>query len=105
MLDELIISGFLLLGAFYWLSSQRVRELALHATKSYCLNAEVQLLDEYVALNHLWLVRDKTGQLKIQRRYQFEFSSTGNERYNGVCTMLGQQLESIQLEAYRINES
>ncbi len=102
MIDELIFSGLLLLAAFYWLNAQRIKELALQATKAYCFNAEVQLLDEYVALNRLGLIRDKAGKLKIQRRYQFEFSSTGNERYNGVCTMLGHQLESIQLEAYRI---
>ncbi len=74
MVNELIFSGLLLPAAFSWLNAQRIKELALQATKAYCFNAEVQLLDKYVALNKLWLIRDKAGKLKIQRRYQFEFS-------------------------------
>jgi len=103
MLSELIISGLLVFGGLYWFSAQRVRELAFQATQRYCLQAEVQLLDEYVALTRLWFVRDRTGTLRIQRCYQFEFSSTGDERYVGVCMMLGQQLQAIQLDAYRIS--
>jgi hypothetical protein len=102
MLDDLLFSGLLITAALYWLHIKRINELAFHATKAYCHNAEVQLLDEYVALSKLWFARDQRGKLRLLRSYQFEFSSTGNERYQGVCTMLGLVVQSIQLDAYRI---
>ena len=58
------------------------------------------LLDEYVALNGQWLKRDEHGKLKVWRSYQFEFSSTGDERYAGKAIMLGRQVLSIQLDPY-----
>ncbi len=71
----------------------------------HCLNMEVQLLDEYVALNGTRLKRDRAGKMRLQRTFLFEFSSTGNERYNGVCIMQGLRVESIQMEPYRLEES
>ncbi len=39
--------------------------------------------------------------MRLRRVFLFEFSSTGNERYNGMCIMLGRRVESIQMEPYR----
>ena len=61
------------------------------------------MLDDYVALNALWLKRDENGKLLPWRSYLFEFSSTGEERYNGKIIMLGRRIQSIQMEPYRIN--
>lgn len=63
------------------------------------------MLDEYVALNRIRLRRDQSGKIRLQRTFLFEFSSTGNERYNGVCIMLGQRAESIRMEPYRFDET
>ena len=52
---------------------------------------EVQMLDGYVALNGIWLKRDKAGKMQLRRSFLFEFSSTGNERYNGTVLMLGRE--------------
>lgn len=105
MLDELILIILLLAAWLYWLDAQQVKEIALKAVKSHCLDMDVQMLDEYVALSRIRLARDQTGKIRWQRTFLFEFSSTGNERYNGVCIMLGRQVESIQMEPYRVDES
>jgi hypothetical protein len=105
MLDDLILIALLLSAYLYWFNGQRVKEVALQAVRANCLNREVQMLDEYVALNGIRLQRDKTGKMQLQRTFLFEFSSTGNERYNGVCIMLGRRVESIQMEPYRLEES
>jgi hypothetical protein len=63
---------------------------------------EVQMLDGYVALNGIWLKRDKAGKIRLRRSFLFEFSSTGHERYNGTVLMLGRGVESIYMEPYRI---
>jgi len=105
MLDDLILI-VLLLGAYlYWFNGQQAKEIALKAVRANCLNLDVQMLDEYVALNGIWLKRDQAGKMRVRRVFLFEFSSTGNERYNGVCIMLGRRVESIQMEPYRFEES
>jgi len=103
MLDDLILIALLLGAYLYWFNGQRVKEVALKAVRANCLNLEVQMLDEYVALNSIRLKRDQAGKMRVRRIFLFEFSSTGNERYNGVCIMLGLQVESIQMEPYRFD--
>jgi len=101
MLDDLILIALLLSAYLYWFDGQQVKEVAFKAVRSHCLNLEVQMLDEYVALNSIRLRRDHAGKIRVQRIFLFEFSSTGNERYNGVCIMLGQQVEAVRMEPYR----
>ncbi|MCK4841435.1 MAG: DUF3301 domain-containing protein [Methylococcales bacterium] len=103
MIDIFLITLLLLIG-FYWIQAMKARDVAFMAVARYCQKMSVMLLDEYVALNGQWLKRDEDGVLKIWRSYQFEFSSTGNERYNGKIIMLGHKVLSIQLEPYRIQE-
>jgi hypothetical protein len=105
MLDDLILIALLLGAYLYWFNGQQAKEIALKSVRAHCLNLEVQMLDEYVALNSIRLKRDQTGAMRVRRAFAFEFSSTGNERYNGVCIMLGWRIESIEMEPYRIEES
>lgn len=104
MLDDLILIALLLVAYLYWFSGQQAKEIALRAVRAHCLNLEVQMLDEYVALSGIRLRREQAGDIRLQRTFLFEFSSTGNERYNGVCMMLGKRVESIQMEPYRFEE-
>ena len=101
MLDDLILIALLLSAYLYWFNGQQAKEVALKAVRTNCLNMEVQMLDEYVALNSIRLKRDQVGKIRVRRVFLFEFSSTGNERYNGTCTLLGRQVESIEMEPYR----
>jgi len=105
MLDDIILIALLLGAYLYWFNGQQVKEIALKAVRAHCLNLEVQMLDEYVALNSIRLKRAVAGNMLVRRAFVFEFSSTGNERYNGVCIMLGRRVESIIMEPYRIDES
>ncbi|MEE9356111.1 MAG: DUF3301 domain-containing protein [Methylococcaceae bacterium] len=100
--SELVIIALLLWFLVYWSNSLQVREIALKASKAYCEKMDVQLLDGYVALKALWLKRDKNGKLRAWRSYLFEFTATGEDRYNGIIVTLGKHVESIELEPYRI---
>lgn len=102
MLNDIILITLLLAGFWYWYKFQQVKELALAATLNHCRAVDVQMLDDYIAVNGLRLIRDKSGKLQIQRTFMFEFSSTGAERYNGKIVMLGLRVESIYMEPYRI---
>jgi hypothetical protein len=102
MLNDIIFICFMCLAYGYWFNAQKVKEIALGSARDYCLSLEVQMLDDYVALNGICLTRDKAGKMQLQRSFLFEFSSTGNERYNGTVFMLGRRVESIYMEPYRI---
>lgn len=102
MVIDIVLISLLIIAYLYWSSAQRIKSIALKATRQHCLDMDVQMLDDYIALNDLKLRRDKTGKMHLCRLFQFEFSSTGNERYNGQIVMLGYRIESIQMEPYRL---
>ncbi|MGZ5050013.1 MAG: DUF3301 domain-containing protein [Methylobacter sp.] len=99
---EFVLIALLLTVCLCWIDGLSVREIAFKAVRANCLKLEVQMLDEYVALSRIELKQDRAGKMRLQRAFLFEFSSTGNERYNGVCIMLGRRVESIHMEPYRV---
>jgi len=101
MQAEIILIGLITACYLYWHSAQQVKEIALKATRQYCLTQEVQMLDDYIALNGYGLKRNINGKIHILRSYVFEFSATGNDRNNGDCIMLGRDVVTIRLTAHR----
>jgi len=101
---DLFLIILLLLIVYYWSCAMKAREAAYRAVVGHCHKMEVLLLDDYVALNGQWLKKDEFGVTKVWRSFQFEFSSTGAERYHGKVVMLGEKILSIQLEPYRIQD-
>ena len=83
---------------WYWLSSMRVREHAVAAGRHACVEADLQFLDDSVALSRTRFARNSSGQLQFLRDYRFEFSNTGNNRRPGVIRMLGDRVEWISLD-------
>ena len=102
MLSDIVLICVVCLAYGYWFNAQKAKEIALATAKNHCLAMGVQMLDDYVALNGLSLKRDKAGRIQLYRSFLFEFSSTGNERYNGTLVMLGRQVDAINMEPYRI---
>lgn len=106
MYIELIDLFWLMLFAavvLFWYRGLAVREGALVAVRRHCDEMDLQLLDQTVALRSLWFGRNLQGRLSLRRRYSFEFTSTGDERYQGQVSFLGNTLESIQTDAHRMN--
>jgi hypothetical protein len=87
----------------YWWRAKGIQQYAYNAVKRYCREAELQLLDQSVSLKGFWLKRGRAGSLHIWRSYVFEFSSTGERRYQGRIILLGGVVEKIELEAHRIH--
>lgn len=102
MLIDLILIGLVCLAFAYWFNALKANEIALASAIAHCHATEVQMLDDYVALNGVRLKRNQVGKIQFQRSFLFEFSSTGLERYNGTVLMLGRRVESIYMEPYRI---
>ena len=99
-----IFAGFIFITfIMLWWNAQGVKQTALIATKAHCKHLNVQLLDDGLALKGFWFKRNQHGNLTLWRCYNFEFTSTGNERYSGQIIMLGRLVEKIRMDAYRIN--
>ena len=76
---------------------ERARELATR----HCRELGLQLLDQSVVIRGLWPQRTGGGW-RLRRTYQFEFSSVGDRRYSGSIVLLGTNLQSIELETYKL---
>jgi hypothetical protein len=95
----LILAGVI---AVYWWQSGlfkgRARELAI----AHCRQLELQLLDQSMVITGLWPSLSGSGKIEFRRTYQFEFSSIGDRRYQGLLVMQGMRLKSIELETYKL---
>lgn len=89
---------------WYWFASLGALEVARNCGKRACLDANVQFLDDTVAKVAQSLVRDASGRRVLRRTYRFEFSETGNSRLEGRVVLLGDKVESVTMEPYRIFE-
>jgi hypothetical protein len=100
--DVLLLFLFFVLVWHLW-HAQGIKQQALLAVREYCEQMDVQLLDDGIVLRGFWLKRNPRGQLQIWRSYLFEFSSTGDERYQGRIMLLGSVVESIELQPHRLH--
>jgi hypothetical protein len=81
--------------AWYIFSGTRVRELAVSAAKRSSELADIQLLDQSVAISRTSLSRGTDGRWHIWRQYRFEYSRDGVGREVGHIIMLGPRLEAV----------
>jgi hypothetical protein len=103
-MDVTSLLFLLLLAAlgWFWFDSVHAIEIARTAGKRACDDANVQFLDDTVAGIALALVRDKSGRRVLRRIYRFEFSDTGDSRLEGQLILLGNKVESVLMEPYRM---
>ncbi|CAH1385288.1 DUF3301 domain-containing protein [Candidatus Nitrotoga sp. M5] len=103
-MDMISIFFLLFLAAlgWFWFDSLRALEIARNMGKHVCRNYNLQFLDDTVANIGLALVRDKTGRRVLRRTYRFLFTETGNTRLEGRLVLLGDKVESVTMEPYRI---
>ncbi len=101
MWESLGIAIILLVAALF-LDSLRVREAAIRIAKEACRAHGLQFLDYTVQRARTRFARDAQGHTRLRRTYRFEFSDDGIGRRAGSVVMLGAQLESVQLEPYRL---
>jgi|APCry1669188910_1035180.scaffolds.fasta_scaffold00011_77 hypothetical protein len=102
---EMTISLLLLTALLlFWLNSLSALEAAHKYGKKVCNEINVQFLDDTVASTSISLARDPRGRRVLRRTYRFEFSETGNNRREGKLIMLGDNVESMSMEPYQIED-
>lgn len=101
-MQEILLTTILLLLLWYWWETMQCKEIARHAGSRACRDAGVQFLDDTVEHKKIWLRRNEYGRLQLCRLFFFEFSSDGAHRYQGRIVMLGQRVQEVEMDAYRI---
>ncbi|WP_444995748.1 DUF3301 domain-containing protein [Aliikangiella sp. IMCC44359] len=93
----------IILVAYYWSHTQKLKQLATRAGRKRCEEAGVQFLDHTVVQSKLALSRDNKKRLRLQREYLFDFTSTGEHRYQGKILIQAGHVVASELEAFSIN--
>jgi len=98
------ILALLALAVAGWLfyEALRAREAAIRVARDACKLQGLQLLDDTVQGVQLRLARDDEGVVRVRRSFVFDFSEDGVNRRSGSVVMLGGEVESMQLEPYRL---
>ena len=102
MLEQLLLVTLVAAVGWLFYDGIRVREMALRAGREYCRNVDLQMLDETVSRQRISLCRAADGQLRIKRRFVFEFTSDGERRYRGEIVTHGALVLGVQVELHRI---
>lgn len=94
MIESLLPLLLILAGFYVWQSALRARELARALSRELCAAAQVQLLDQTVALQKLRLMRVPARGLLLRRDYGFDFSVDGRDRHRGALSVVDGRLLS-----------
>jgi hypothetical protein len=97
---EFILLALLIASAWFWQDSIAKREIAVNLGRELANRCQLQLLDETVACNKIWLGRDNRGHAQLARLYHFEVSANGNERMQCHLQLLGKQLTIWHIPPY-----
>lgn len=102
-LRSIFLTALVFLGVVYWLRARDLKQLALNEASKHCKDLDLTLLDESVVLRSIKPVRNTLGKLCLSRTYQFDFTSNGENRYQGEISLSGKQVLRIQLPPHRID--
>ncbi len=97
-LIALLLLALVIGSAWFWSDSLKARERMLETCARLCRDSRLQFLDETVTLASLRLGRSAAGWPQFIRLYLFEFSGTGQDRWQGRATLAGQRVISVQFE-------
>ena len=88
---------------WYWVKSREVKDRALVAVAKHCKEMSLGLLDQTIALKQTRIGKNAYGSRCIIRTYQFDFTSLGEDRYQGRVVMHGPLVAGISLDPHRID--
>ena len=98
---EIALLVILLALTWFWLDSLDKRERAILLGSELASRFNLQLLDETVACNRIWLGRNRRGHVQFLRTYEFDVSASGDDRLHCHLMLLGSQLGSWHIPPYQ----
>ena len=82
-------------AALFWSSGRSAAEIALLYGQRACQRAGVQWLDQSAHMIAIRLRRNSKGWLGWERKFRFEYSHNGDDRYAGHVILLGTELVGL----------
>ena len=79
-----------------WYEIFKTRELVIKRCQQVCREAELQFLDQTVAVVSVKFRFGGNNRLELHRIYQFEYSENGVDRFKGFVDMLNNRITSIR---------
>ncbi len=101
-LTDIAIFTLIAAVALTWWNVQNIRQRALSHARRRCKELDLQFLDGSISINFSGIRRTPQGQLGIVRSCRFDFSATGDDRFQGEVMMHGNRLLSITLPPHPI---
>lgn len=101
-LRSIFLTAVVFCVAWYWLRAREIKDHTLKYAARYCEDLSLKLLDDSVVLKEIRPVRSQQGWLQLKRRYHFDFTSTGEDRYLGEIVLMGRSIEKITLQPHRV---
>lgn len=101
-MNEIISIAVLLLLLWYWWDSMQAKEHARQAGRFACEKADLQFLDDTVAKQYTRLKRNPRGHMSLYRKFIFEFTSQGDERYTGFILMEGKNILDLEMDVHKL---
>lgn len=96
---EILLLFTLAVIVIIWYETLRIRERVIKRCHLLCKEAELQLLDQTVAMVSISIARSSNGLPCLARRYQFEVSEDGVERYSGNVHLLGWEFVLVSFDS------
>lgn len=102
-LSTIFFTAVIGFSVWYWIQSRDIKEFAYRKAKAACKDLDLQLLDQAVALKSVKPMRGVSGSMMLRRVYSFDFSSSGEDRYEGEVIILGKRLEEVKFAPHRLH--
>ena len=102
-MSGLLLIFFVAAVVALWWHFETMHRFALAAVRRHCQQMDVQLLDQTVVLRGLGFRRSGSSLFGLAYKYHFEFSTTGERRYQGSTELIGRRLSTIEMEAHVIH--
>ena len=84
--------------AWLWSDGLKARAAVLRVCRQACRDLDVQFLDQTVIARRLSLARNEHGRLRLQREYNFEFSTNGEDRRVGEAVCMEGRIDRLWLD-------
>jgi hypothetical protein len=97
MLGQLFILFLVSFLVWLWWHSTQLQKIAKNLAKKACEQADVQFLDDTVALKKIYLTKHNK-EFKLGRVYCFEFALNTNIRKNGFISFIGNNVNEVFLK-------
>jgi hypothetical protein len=101
-LKSILLTALVIFGVWYWLKARELKDLVYRRAVKYCESMDLSVLDQAVVLKSIRFKRDSQGVMRLVRRYSFDFTSDGEQRYPGEVLVLGNRIEEIKLAPHRV---